>query len=110
MGIAASTVFVAQAVASDLHGALGPKHLENMDGARRLLTPEQILAMQEAYSTAFQKGMRVATGVSAAALVAAAMGWRPHPLTMAEKRRLRRSGIHLMEVHVGVVKRISACP
>ena len=50
------------------------------------LTRNQELAVQKAYADAFQSGMVVAAGVSAAALVAAAAGWQPERLKIRQMK------------------------
>lgn len=71
---------------SHLVGVLSPSQLAGLGGAGVELTHDQELAVQKAYADAFRTGMVVAAGVSAAALIAAAVGWQPERLKITQMR------------------------
>jgi hypothetical protein len=86
LGIASSTVFVHTQSSKYLAGILAPKDKASAGSSGGNLTNEQMEAVRQAYSKAFQLGMATAAGVAGVALLMACLAYQRTRISIQQKR------------------------
>ena len=89
IGIAASTAILGVRQRQQLleSGIVSPTQMESLSESMRHLAPEQVFAIRQAYTDAFNETLIVCSVIGSVALLVTAGGWQKHPLTMEARRR-----------------------
>ena len=87
IGIAASTAILGVTQRSQLTGIVTEEQLTNLEAAAKTFTEEQLYAVRQAYSDAFNEDMRVCAIVAGICILVTLGAFRRNPQPVMERRK-----------------------